>query len=65
MTENGLHCPECNSPVTKAGGTWSGRTKYQQYRCMQCGRLTMRPLDNQGNKVKAKLFNNDKAEAKK
>jgi len=56
MTENKLHCPECNHPITKAGGAWSGRTKYQQFKCHKCGRATIRPLDDQGNKVKAKPF---------
>ena len=56
MTENGLHCPECNNNVTKAGSALSGRTRYQQYRCASkdgCGRATMRPLDGEGNKVEA------------
>ena len=56
MTENELRCPECGNPMTKAGGGWLGRTKCQQYRCLACGRRSVRPLDNEGNKVDAKPF---------
>lgn len=59
MTENNLHCPECNNKVTKAGGAWSGRAKVQQYRCQLCGRATIRPLDGEGNRVEAKPFNKE------
>lgn len=59
MTENNLHCPECNNPVTKAGGAWSGRIKVQQFRCQKCRRSTIRPLDNQGSKVEAKPYNKE------
>jgi transposase-like protein len=59
MTELDLHCPECRNPVTKAGGAWSGRTKFQQYRCLRCGRVTIRPLDESGKPVEAKPFGNN------
>ena len=59
MTDNNLHCPECNNPVTKAGGAWSGRSKMQQFRCPSCRRCTIRPIDNQGNKVEAKPYNKE------
>ena len=59
MTENNLHCPECGNLVTKAGGAWSGRSKFQQYKCQKCGRATIRPLDSKGNKVAAKRFNQE------
>ncbi len=59
MTENDLHCPECGHNVTKAGSAWSGRRRYQQYRCHLCGRSTIRPLDNQGKRVEAKPFNKE------
>lgn len=56
MSEDNLYCPECHNHVSKAGGAWSGRTKYQQYRCWNCGRATFRPLDADGNRVEAKPF---------
>lgn len=56
MVENNLHCPECNNPVTKAGGASSGRKRVQQYRCPKCLRATIRPLDSEGNKVEAKPY---------
>jgi len=38
-------CPECGSKrVVKLGFTWSGRTHKQQYRCQDCGRLTIKPV---------------------
>ena len=56
MTENNLHCPECNHKLTKAGGAWSGRKKVQQHRCQNCGRATIRPLDDKGNRMEAKPY---------
>ncbi len=64
MTENDLHCPECDNPMSKAGKAWSGRTPYQQYRCSKCHRNTIRPLNSNGNKVEAKPYNQKIAEAK-
>jgi len=58
MTENNLHCPECDNKVTKAGSAWSGRKKYQQFRCHKCGRSTIRPLNDTGNQVPAQPFEN-------
>ncbi len=56
MTENGLFCPECRHPMSKAGSAISGRKRYQQYRCMKCLRSTIRPLDSKGNRVNAKPY---------
>lgn len=56
MTHNNLHCPECNSPLSKAGGAWYGKRKVQQFRCPACRRTTTRPLDDKGNKMEAKPF---------
>lgn len=30
-------CPRCKHEMHKAGSGWSGRTKYQKYRCWKCG----------------------------
>ncbi len=62
MTENDLHCPECNCNVTKAGYAWSGRKRVQQYRCTSrngCGRATIRPLDDKGNRMEAQPYNKE------
>lgn len=59
MKESDLHCPECGNNVSKAGKAWSGRRSYQQYRCPICRRSTIRPLDNQGNRVEAKPYNKE------
>ncbi len=61
MAENNLHCPECKNPVAKAGSAWSGRTRYQQFRCHRCGRSTIRPLDSHDNRVEAKPYNKKEA----
>lgn len=58
MTESDLYCPDCGNNVSKAGKAWSGKLPYQQYRCPRCRRSTIRPLDNQGNRVKAKPYGN-------
>jgi len=34
-----IRCLECNSTrIIKAGQVWSGRTKKQQHKCLDCGR---------------------------
>lgn len=30
-------CPNCNIPMGKAGGNWSGQNKMQKWRCAGCG----------------------------
>lgn len=43
---NKLLCPECLSDnLIKVGRVWSGRQRKQEYRCKNCGRLTIRPID--------------------
>lgn len=45
MTEEFKACPECKSPnIVKMGHVWSGRERRQQYRCQDCGRLTINPI---------------------
>ena len=31
-------CPNCGNEMARAGGQWSGRQKYQNYRCNHCGK---------------------------
>lgn len=39
-------CPECGSTnLVKQGMIWSGRSKVQQYRCTDCGRNTIKPVE--------------------
>lgn len=64
MTETDLHCPDCKTVVTKGGSAWSGKKRYQQYRCPICRRSTLRPLDGKGNRVDAKLFESKHVEGK-
>jgi transposase-like protein len=41
-----LACPECQSTnLVKQGVIWSGRVKVQQYRCKNCGRNTIHPVN--------------------
>ncbi len=58
MPKEEFYCPECGHAVTKAGGAWSGRAKLQQFRCLKCGRVTIRPLNSKGKEIEAKPFEN-------
>jgi len=41
-----LLCPECLSyRLIKVGHCWSGKKLRQEYRCKNCGRLTIKPID--------------------
>ena len=41
-----IHCPECHGTnLVKQGVIWSGRTEVQQYRCKDCGRNTVKPVE--------------------
>jgi len=41
-----LSCPECGrTNLIKQGVIWSGRIKVQQYRCKDCGRNTIHPIE--------------------
>jgi len=59
MTESNLFCPECGHRVTKAGGAWSGRSQYQQFRCPSpiCRRATIRPLDGNNKQIEKIPYN--------
>lgn len=41
-----LLCPECLSDnLIKVGRVWSGHQLKQEYRCKNCGRLTIKPIN--------------------
>jgi len=40
-----LLCPECwSGMLIKVGHVWSGKKLRQEYRCKNCGRLTIKPI---------------------
>jgi len=50
MTDRG-YCPECLSKrLVKVGHVWSGRERKQQYRCQDCGRLTIKPATRENSR---------------
>ena len=52
LVKPALQCPECGSLLlVKHGVIWSGRQLKQNYRCKSCGRLTIHPLNEEGQVV--------------
>ena len=37
------YCPECGEKMTSSGYSWSGRNKVVRFRCLSCGRTTIKP----------------------
>ena len=38
-------CPKDKIAMGKAGGIWSGRKKYQGYKCSKCGAVKRNPKE--------------------